>query len=207
MNALVLLLAAAVAPPDLAATGIVVGTTPQTSVAILRTGGQSRIVKVGETAFGGRVTAIAWSGIALDFDGEAVEVRVRARSKEQATRARASQPAAVGADGGAAKTMTRDEVMRRVSEESPRILAETAVTPVTENGRVQGLALSRLPAGSSLLSDAGLQAGDVLTEINGTAIDGLPTLIGLWTRLQGEREIRAVVQRNGRPVALTVKLR
>jgi general secretion pathway protein C len=205
MNALVFLLAAAVAPPDLAATGIVVGSSPQTSVAILRTSGQSRVVKIGESAFGGRVTDIAWSGVSMDFGGDPVEVRVRARRKEAPAPVRAASPVATGAD--ASRTMTRDEVMRRVSEESPRILAETAVTPVTDNGRVQGLALTRLPAGSSLLTDAGLQAGDILTEINGTAIDGLPTLIGLWTRLQGERDIRAVVQRNGRPVSLSIRLR
>jgi hypothetical protein len=38
-------------------------------------------------------------------------------------------------------------------------------------------------------------------------IDSLATLIGLWPRLQTERDIRAVVLRNGQPVALTVHLR
>jgi type II secretory pathway component PulC len=59
----------------------------------------------------------------------------------------------------------------------------------------------------TLLTDAGLQAGDVLTRINDTTIDGLPTLIALWPRLQGARELSATVLRNGQPVSLTISLR
>jgi type II secretory pathway component PulC len=58
-----------------------------------------------------------------------------------------------------------------------------------------------------LLTDAGLRAGDVLTRINGTDIDSLATLIGLWPRLQGATELRAVVLRNGRPFDIAVSLR
>ena len=78
--------------------------------------------------------------------------------------------------------------------------------PVMDEGRVAGLALTRVPE-CGLLTDAGLQAGDVLTEVNGTAIDGLATLMALYPRLQGAPELSAVVLRNGQPVRLTVTLR
>jgi general secretion pathway protein C len=102
--------------------------------------------------------------------------------------------------------MERREMERRLGQEVPRILAETTLVPVTESGQVAGFTLTRLPEGT-LLSDAGLRPGDVLTSINDTPIDSLGTLIGLWPRLQSESDIRAVVVRNGRPVALTVHLR
>jgi type II secretory pathway component PulC len=102
--------------------------------------------------------------------------------------------------------MERVEVQRRLGDEIPRILAETAVTPVLEDGRVVGVQVARLPEGS-LLTDAGLRAGDVITQINGTEIDGMATLVGLWPRLQTASELRAVVVRNGRPVSLVVSLR
>jgi S1-C subfamily serine protease len=60
---------------------------------------------------------------------------------------------------------------------------------------------------STLLTDAGLRAGDVLTEVNGVPIDSLATLIGLWPRLQTESAVNAVVLRNGHPVSLSVTLR
>jgi hypothetical protein len=47
----------------------------------------------------------------------------------------------------------------------------------------------------------------VITQINGTAIDGMATLVGLWPRLQTASELRAVVVRNGQPVSLVVSLR
>ena len=102
--------------------------------------------------------------------------------------------------------MERREVERRLGEEVPRILAETTVAPVTEDGRVTGLALTRVPEGT-LLTEAGLQAGDVLTRINDTVVDGLPTLMALWPRLQGATQLQAVVLRNGQPVSLTINLR
>jgi type II secretory pathway component PulC len=63
-----------------------------------------------------------------------------------------------------------------------------------------------VPEGS-LLTEAGLRAGDVLTQINDTPITSMATLIGLWPRLQNERTLRAIVLRNGQPVSLTVSLR
>jgi len=77
---------------------------------------------------------------------------------------------------------------------------------IEEDGRVVGVQVARLPEGS-LLTDAGLRAGDVITRINGTEIDGMATLVGLWPRLQTASELRAVVVRNGRPVSLVVSLR
>jgi serine protease Do len=71
---------------------------------------------------------------------------------------------------------------------------------------VTGFALTRLPEGS-LLSEAGLLPGDVLLEVNGTPIDSLATLAGLFTRLRGESEIQASILRGGSPVALTVRLK
>ena len=95
---------------------------------------------------------------------------------------------------------------RRLGEEVPRILAETTLMPVTDAGRVAGFTLTRMPEGS-LLTDAGLRAGDVLTHVNDVPIDSLATLIALWPRLQSESTLRAVVLRNGQPVSLTVTLR
>jgi type II secretory pathway component PulC len=102
--------------------------------------------------------------------------------------------------------MERQEVERRLGSEIPRILAETAILPVTDGSRTVGFTLTRVPEGS-LLTDAGLRAGDVLTHVNDVAIDGLPTLIGLWSRLQSASTVRAQVLRNGQPLSLSVTIR
>jgi type II secretory pathway component PulC len=102
--------------------------------------------------------------------------------------------------------MAREELQRRLALETTRILTETTLVPVQDEERVTGFALTRIPEGS-LLSDAGLRPGDVLTSINDVPIDSFATLMGLWPRLQSESELRAIVLRDGRPVSLTLTLR
>ena len=207
-----LLVLLATPPADLVALGIVVSARPERSVAILRSQGRTRIVGLGATAFGGRVAEIGSHGVALDFQGERVDIRL---SLDEPSLARPPRPGAPDPASAAGppedpatphRDMERGEVQRRLADELPRILAETTLVPVTEGGQVVGFALTRVPQ-TGLLTDAGLRPGDVLTHINDVAIDGMGTLMGLWPRLQGESEIRAVVLRAGRSVTLAVTLR
>jgi general secretion pathway protein C len=196
-----LLLALATAPADLAAVGVVVARRPEASVAILRAGGRSRVVGVGEAAFGGRVAEITATGVVLDFDGARTTLRLASTPA-----ALAQAPPPPPAADPSALTMDRRDVERRLSMETSRILAETALVPVQNGSQVEGFAITRMPEGT-LLSDAGLKPGDILTEVNGTAIDSLATLISLWPRLQNETSLRAVVLRGGQPLTLTLSLR
>ena len=102
--------------------------------------------------------------------------------------------------------MDRQQVQARLGSEMNRILSDTAIVPVMDEGRVTGVQVTRIAEGS-LLTDAGLRAGDVITRVNDTDIDGMATLIGLWPRLQNATELRATVLRNGQPVSLVVGLR
>jgi len=196
----VLLAAALSSPPaDLAAVGIVASRDASRSVVLLRSGGRTRVVSVGENAFGGRVTAIRADAVAIEFEGRSVDLRLSGDS------VRAAAPAAAAGDPGA-HVLTRRDVERRIGEEAPRILAETTLVPAVDAGRVAGFTLTRVPE-NSLLTEAGLRAGDVLTQVNDTPIDSMATLIGLWPKLQNESTLTAVVLRNGQPVSLTVSLR
>jgi type II secretion system protein C len=192
------------------AVGMVRSPTPGRSVVILRCEGRTRVVAVGETAFGARLTAIGPETVSLVRDGRAFELRLAAVPAAPP----APRPAATAADSGRPpedpatppREMDRRQVQVRLGEEMNRILAETAIAPVLEEGRVVGVQLTRVPEGS-LLTDAGLRQGDVLTRINDTQIDGMASLIGLWPRLQGASDLRAVVLRAGQPVSLRVTLR
>ena len=203
------LLALLVAPPsDLQVIGVVVSSDPLRSVAMLRSAGRTRLAAVGEAAFGGRVALVGRESVTVDFDGLKVDLRLTnsvVLATAPAPKVVAGVPRRESAPPGA-RAMERREVERRLAQEVPRILAETTAVPVMDDGRVAGLALTRIPE-SSLLTDAGLQAGDVLTEVNGTAIDSLASLMALYPKLQTESELSAVVLRNGQPVRITVSLR
>ncbi|MET0552104.1 MAG: PDZ domain-containing protein [Vicinamibacteria bacterium] len=192
---------AAVAPLDLAAQGVVVGA--RTSVAILRAEGRTRVVTVGDSAFGGVVRAIERGRVTVDFDGTPLVLALSSRAQAPPPQV-VRPPAAAAAESGL--VLERRELERRLGEETSRILAETTLVPVQAGGHVTGFTLSRIPDGT-VLSDAGLRAGDVLTHVNDVPIDSLATLIGLWPRLQGESSVRAQVVRGGVPVTLSVQLR
>jgi type II secretion system protein C len=204
MLSLALLIALA-APSDLTAQGVVVSPHSQHSVALLRSAGRTRVVGTGEMAWGGRVTAISADSVTLDFDGSPVALRLSGGGggTPLAPPPRPAAPAA--AASGPTRTMERRDVERRLGQEVPRILAETVLLPVMDQGAVTGFTLTRIPE-NSLLSDAGLQAGDVLVSVNDTRIDSMATLMGLWPRLQTENALRAVVVRNGQPVTLMLSL-
>ncbi len=211
-----LLLLAAAPPADLEAAGVVLSGPAGTPVAILRSAGRSRAVAVGEKAFDVTLVAVSPQVVTVEADGKRTDIRLSsvsaapapltpplaeataATSQAQAPNAEAAQPSI--------RTIDRREVERRLALEVPRILAETVAVPVTEDGRIVGLALTRLADGT-VLGETGLRAGDVLTKLNDTPVDGLPALLGLWPRFQSESQIRAEVLRNGQPVTLTLNIR
>lgn len=195
------LVLALAAPADLAAQGVVVG--GRTSVAVLRSEGRTRVVTVGDAAFGGVVRAIERGRVTVEFDGTPVVLALSSRGPASPA-ASPALPAPSAAPAGL--VLPRRELERRLGEETSRILAETTLVPVQSGGQVTGFTLSRIPEGT-VLSDAGLRAGDVLTHVNDVPIDSLATLIGLWPRLQGESSVRAQVVRGGVPVTLSVDLR
>lgn len=194
------LLLALAPPPDLVAVGVVVSPRAERSVALLKAAGRTRIVGVGETAFGGRLVAVRAGAVTLEFDGQRFDLSLADGAGLVAAVRRVSP------EGEAGRVLERREVERRLGEEAPRILAETTLVPAMDGSRVAGFTLTRVPPGT-LLTDAGLQPGDVITEINDVPIDSMATLVSLWPKLQGETLLRAVVLRNGQPVSLSVSLR
>jgi general secretion pathway protein C len=204
MLALLLAALAAGPPDDLAAVGVVTSRRVESSVAMLRSGGRTRLAGVGETAFGGRVASIAEDGVTLDFDTGRVRLRVTGGAAVAV--AAPPRPAAPQPPPPDSRVFERQEVERRLGQEASRILAETTLVPAMDGGRVAGFTLSRMPEGG-LLTDAGLRPGDVLTAVNDVPIDSMATLIGLWPRLQSAPTVQATVLRNGQPLTLSVTLR
>jgi type II secretion system protein C len=196
---LLLLLILGHPPDDLVAVGVVVSPDALRSSAILRSGGKSHVATVGEKAFGGRLTAVSARSVTVEFEGRSTEIPVKSAGTPQVF----APPNPM--DAGAARTLSRADLDKRLGSEIPRIMAETVLTPVNA-GSVKGVALSRIPQGS-LLTDAGLQQGDVLTEVDGVPIDSPMTLLSLYPKLQTESQVQAVVLRNGQPVTLTLSLR
>jgi type II secretion system protein C len=204
---LLVLLATSTAP-DLKLVGLV--QSRENPVVILASGVSTRVAAVGESAFGHRVVAAANGVVTLERDGQRVELRLR-QAQPQAPVAGAERAIAVGTAAentpmSSVRSFSREDVSRRLREEIPRILAETSIIPIRRDGRVVGLTLSRIPPGSMLM-DAGLVAGDVLTRVDGVDMDSTASLLALWPRLQTASEVTATVLRAGEPFSVQVRLR
>src|SRR5438445_10721507 len=85
-------------PADLAAVGVIVSPRPEFSVALLRSGGRTRASSVGETAFGGRLTAITADRVSIDFGERRLELRISGGPSETAAGPRAAAPPAESSD-------------------------------------------------------------------------------------------------------------
>ncbi|MCL4818190.1 MAG: hypothetical protein KJ067_03580 [Vicinamibacteria bacterium] len=201
-----LLLLVQAATPDISLAGLVVGRG--SGAAILRIDGRQRAVGLGEIVHGHKVAAIDATGVWLEKDGQRVHLAL-GRAAAPAPPPPPPLPTAAAAPRAGEETppkeFARAELEKRLAGEMPRLLAETALMPVTENGRIVGLTVTRMPA-DSLLHEIGLRAGDVLTEINGVAIDGLPALLSLYPTLQTESRFNAIVLRNGRLTSISALL-
>jgi general secretion pathway protein C len=210
LGALAALLAQA---PDAAVVGVVLSRKPELSTAVVQAAGRTRVVGIGDSVSGARILEISGSGVTLEADGRRFELRLR--GELDTPRAAApprgglrdpGPPLAEPAADPNLRTLSRSEVDSRLRSEIPRILAETTLFPVTEDGRVVGFTLTRLAEGT-LLTEVGLRPGDVLLRLNDVPIDSLATLISLWPRLQHAPQLRADVLRAGQPSTLMVNIK
>jgi len=135
-----LLQALLVAPPsDLATLGVVLGRGPARSVAILLSGGKTRVAAVGEPAFGGLVLSVDARNVVLDYAGTRVEVPLVLQGR------RAEQnpvdpevggeveldPRVVGEHPEADPVRTRDRLLARIDAHVEVVEEEVVVGAVT----------------------------------------------------------------------------
>ena len=200
--------ASAQAPPlpeDLELQGVVAAGDPTRGTAVLSSGGRTRVVSIGERAFGTLLLGVDADRILVEYQGRRFEIGIEA-GRGGLEMARRPDAAAMRAPATTLLTLDRADVEARLAAEIPRILQQTTLVPVRDRGSVVGFSLTRFPE-DSLLGDAGLRPGDIVTEINDVAIDSLQALISLWPAARMASQLHATVLRDGQPHQLAVTLR
>lgn len=84
---------------------------------------------------------------------------------------------------------------------NPAQFAQLAA-PVIENGKLVGLRVRGLDPAT--MTKLGLEAGDLVTAVNGIAIDSPQRATEILASVQNAASVRVTVQRNGQPVDVTV---
>ena len=194
-------------PADLELQGVVAAGDPSRGAAVLSWGGRTRVVSIGERAFGTRLLGVEVDRVLIEHEGRQFVIGIEAaRGGLEVATPPVEAAATMQAPTRTLLTLERTDVEARLSAEIPRILQQTVLVPVRERGDVVGFSLTRFPE-DSLLGDAGLRPGDIVTEINDVAIDSLQALVSLWPAARMASQLHAKVLRDGRAHELDVILK
>jgi len=187
--------------------GVIVSSDPSRSVALVRRpgGSHARAVNVGETIYGFELLEVSDAAITVREGKEILRLTLSGEWEvtpaPALAHASSSQSPSPSSHQRVRRELQRSRVEERLSEEMPRILTHTGVTPRVVEGEVRGFRITRLPGGT-VLDDAGIRTGDVLLSINEISMNSAYALIDLYPRLQQEDEIRVVLERAGEVVTL-----
>ena len=102
--------------------------------------------------------------------------------------------------------INRDRLLQEVQQNLGRLLDQFRTSPNVVDGKPAGVSVDS--AGSHpLSSQAGIKPGDVVKSVNGIRVNSFDEVLGLQDRLKNAREIRVVVERDGRHRTLVYKIR
>lgn len=96
--------------------------------------------------------------------------------------------------------------LEQVRRDPEALMRRVQVVPVLSDGKLAGV---RFSAGTdvALLEQVGLQQGDVVTAVNGMAVDSVERGRQIMDSLGNATSVRVTVLRNGKPTDITVGLR
>lgn len=125
----------------------------------------------------------------------------------------AATPAPAAADPFADRVRKIDDTTYEVDRSLVRELvggsvgaAGARISPITKNGKLEGLRLFGVKA-SSIAGSLGLKNGDVLQAVNGTKIESANTLLTLYSQLEQLNNVELAGTRGGKPLTLNLRLR
>jgi len=172
------------------------------------------LYRVGDSVGGARLAAIDWDHVTLAHPQgeETLELATAEPEAPPSADARpADAPPAARADAHIRRTaenafvVDRREITGAADNMSGLLTQLRAVAEVAE-GRPAGFRLFEIAAGS-LFSRLGLQDGDVVQRVNGTAIGDPAALLGFLQRLRTEPRVALDIVRGGVPRTLVYDLR
>src|SRR5213593_1455255 len=172
------------------------------------------LYRVGDSVGGARLAAIDWDHVTLAHPQgeETLELAtVEPEAPPSADARPADAPQAARADAHIRRTaenafvVDRREITGAADNMSGLLTQLRAVAEVAE-GRPAGFRLFEIAAGS-LFSRLGLQDGDVVQRVNGTAIGDPASLLGFLQRLRTEPRVALDIVRGGVPRTLVYDLR
>jgi general secretion pathway protein C len=111
-------------------------------------------------------------------------------------------PAAATAPG---IDISRAEVNASV-QSAEQLLGESKIFPEIRNGRIVGFRVSQI-ADNSIIKKMGIQANDIIKNVNGQGLDSLERSAEIWQKMKTASEIHMLVERNGADQTMSYYMR
>jgi general secretion pathway protein C len=195
------------APPstaNLVLAGTIATQDPKRGVAIISDGGPSKVYSVGDNVGGASLHSVYLDHVILDRGGQ-LETLVLPRLLGPGM----NGPPVVRRRGGAdPRTVTAVDNIRRLVQQDPGILDQVMRTvPSYDNaaGKLRGF---RAYPGRNrqIFNKLGLKSGDLVTAINGTALDDPQRSQEVFNTIQTSDHVSVTVERGGQKQEITLNI-
>ena len=188
---------------NLVLAGTIASQDPKRGVAIISDGGPSKVYSVGDNVGGATLHSVYLDHVILDRGG-ALETLLLPRLLGPGMRA----PAVVRRSGGDARTVAAVDNIRRMVQQDPGILDQVMRTvPSYDNaaGRLRGF---RAYPGRNrqIFNKLGLKPGDLVTAINGTALDDPQRSQDVFNTIQTSDHVTVTLERGGQKQDITLNI-
>ncbi|WP_237251682.1 type II secretion system protein GspC [Thioalkalivibrio nitratireducens] len=184
--------------------GLMAGDHPERGWAIIAEGGsQERLYTVGDTIAGqARLHQIHADRVILERDGRLETLRLPRADGNSGAVAGASPRAAAAAPAARGQpSLQRSEWLG----DPERLMQAVQARPIIRAGELHGVEL-RPVRNAREFRQAGLQAGDVITSVNGIPLSAIDDIDRLLQDLAGQSRVDIVLERNGQSISLGIQL-
>ena len=99
------------------------------------------------------------------------------------------------------------KTMDKIGGNPAELARNVRIDPVINNGQIAGVRVSAANGDAALIARLGLQPGDIVTAVNGIAVDSVARGQQIIESLGTAGSARVTVSRGGVPIEVTVQLR
>jgi general secretion pathway protein C len=188
---------------NLVLAGTIASQDPKRGVAIISDGGPSKVYAVGDNVGGATLHSVYLDHVILDRGGQ-LETLLLPRLMGPGMHG----PAVVRRSGGDPRTVAAVDNIRRMVQQDPGILDQVMRTvPSYDNaaGRLRGF---RAYPGRNrqIFNKLGLKPGDLVTAINGTALDDPQRSQDVFNTIQTSDHVTVTLERGGQKQDITLNI-
>lgn len=192
--------------------GVLSDPDPARSAAILVTQGQpEKLYRVGATLPGQvRLEQVLADRVMLMRDGQLETLRLKRNELNGSGRSARSARTAALPEVDANQTLAPDGNLARIDREAwlndPQRFAEViSANPVMVDGTLYGIEVS--PARNAReFEAAGLKAGDVITDVDGTPVSQIEDYRDILRDMSGASSVSVSLERDGQPMNITITM-